>query len=226
MSFLTRYRDDQSRPTLRDAGRDVLVRAVLPILGLLALGLVAGWIVMQPLGGWKSESSFNAWLQTGRTPLLDEVAMVASTMGAVIGNLVLCLVLVIGLWLVTRQWWVSIVPAIALSLEAIVHAVTSAVINRERPEVEQIDAAQPTASFPSGHMGATTAQLLVLVLASCAGIENRVLRTVVIVAATGFLGLLAWSRLYLGMHHLSDVIVGAVNGVACGLLAWGYLRRT
>ena len=37
--------------------------------------------------------------------------------------------------------------------------------------------------------------------------------------------LVAWARLYRGMHHLSDILVGAANGVACALLAWAYLRR-
>jgi undecaprenyl-diphosphatase len=27
------------------------------------------------------------------------------------------------------------------------------------------------------------------------------------------------------MHHLLDIVVGAVNGVVCALLAWHYLRR-
>ena len=37
--------------------------------------------------------------------------------------------------------------------------------------------------------------------------------------------LVGYARLYRGMHHLSDVLVGAVNGVVCMLLAWNYLRR-
>jgi len=27
------------------------------------------------------------------------------------------------------------------------------------------------------------------------------------------------------MHHVSDVLWGAVNVVACGLMAWTFLRR-
>jgi undecaprenyl-diphosphatase len=38
--------------------------------------------------------------------------------------------------------------------------------------------------------------------------------------------LLGWSRLYLGMHHLSDVAVGVLNGVAAAVLGWNYLRRS
>jgi membrane-associated phospholipid phosphatase len=31
--------------------------------------------------------------------------------------------------------------------------------------------------------------------------------------------LVAYARLYRGMHHLSDVVVGAINGLACAALA-------
>ena len=38
--------------------------------------------------------------------------------------------------------------------------------------------------------------------------------------------LVGYARLYRGMHHVSDVVVGALNGLVCALLAWHYLRRS
>ena len=37
--------------------------------------------------------------------------------------------------------------------------------------------------------------------------------------------LVACARVYRGMHHVTDVTVGLLNGLACALLAWRYLRR-
>ena len=37
--------------------------------------------------------------------------------------------------------------------------------------------------------------------------------------------LVGYARLYRGMHHLVDILVGMVNGIVCALLAWNYLRR-
>jgi len=37
--------------------------------------------------------------------------------------------------------------------------------------------------------------------------------------------LVAYARMYRGMHHLSDVIIGAVNGLVCAGLAAGCLVR-
>ena len=33
------------------------------------------------------------------------------------------------------------------------------------------------------------------------------------------------ARLYRGMHHPTDVLMGFVNGLVCAFLAWNYLRR-
>ena len=36
----------------------------------------------------------------------------------------------------------------------------------------------------------------------------------------------ALSRLYLGMHHVSDAVAGVVIGALCALLGWNALRRS
>ncbi len=37
--------------------------------------------------------------------------------------------------------------------------------------------------------------------------------------------LVAYARLYGGMHHVTDVVAGLLNGVVSLTLAWRYLRR-
>lgn len=34
-----------------------------------------------------------------------------------------------------------------------------------------------------------------------------------------------WSRVYPGIHHVSDVVWGALDGLTCGLIAWLFLPR-
>lgn len=73
--------------------------------------------------------------------------------------------------------------------------------DRARPDGEQ---RRSNASFPSGH--AATAFALALVLA------RRWRRLAP--AFWGFAGLVAWSRIYLNRHFLSDVVCGAIIGLA------------
>ena len=56
-------------------------------------------------------------------------------------------------------------------------------------------------------------------------IKHPVLRTAVVVLCGLAPFLVGYARLYRGMHHPSDVFMGAINGILSALLAWGYLRR-
>jgi len=225
MTLLTRYRDDQTAPTILAVGRDLILRAMLPALALLTVGLGVGWVLVGPVGPSQAEDQLSVDAQSVRTPFLDTVALTASAIGSVNGNAIICLMSVALIWIVSRRWWLAALPAVALALHVMVHIATSTLIARPRPHVETLDIGQPTASFPSGHMGATTAQLLVPVLFLFHRVGSRLWRAVVTALVTTYLLLLGWSRVYLGMHHLSDVLWGAVNGVACGLIAWLFLRR-
>jgi undecaprenyl-diphosphatase len=225
MSLVTRYRDDQTAPTILAVGRDLIIRALLPALALFIVGLGVGWILVSPIGSSQAEDQLSVLAQSARTPILDTVALTASLIGGVNGNAMICILSVAVVWIVSRRWWLAALPALALALHVMVHIATSTLVARPRPHVETLDIGQPTASFPSGHMGATTAQLLVLVLFFFHRVESRLWRAVVVVTVSAYLVVLGWSRVYLGMHHISDVLWGVVNGVACGLIAWLFLRR-
>ena len=227
MTLLSRYRDDDSAPTLVGAGRDLILRGLVPAVALFAVGLWVGWWLSGPIGDSLGEDNVNALVQAGRTPALDAVARAASGIGSATGNTLICVAAAALIWVLGMRWWLAALPVVALLLHVMVHIATSTLIDRPRPAVETLDVGQPTASFPSGHMGATTAQLLVIVLFLLHwGIDRWWWRTTVIVIVTGYLLVLGWSRVYLGMHHVTDVAWGGVNGVACGLIGWLFLRRT
>ena len=69
-----------------------------------------------------------------------------------------------------------------------------------------------------------TALYLSFALLAAQRIERVWLRRLVIVVCAVIPFLVAYARLYRGMHHLSDVLIGALNGIACALLAWTCLR--
>lgn len=225
MTTLVRYRDGAEAPTVREVARDLVVRALPPALVLILVGLAVGHFVVPAVSVWTGEDRLSVALQAGRTPFLDGLALTASAIGGVAGNAVICVISVVVVWATSRQWWLATLPLVALNLHIFVHIVTSTLISRDRPNVEQLDIGQPTASFPSGHMGATTAQLLVMALFLWYLFGRLALRVAIVACLTAYLLVLAWSRVYLGMHHPTDVAWGAVNGVACGLIAWRYLRQ-
>ncbi|WP_029251665.1 phosphatase PAP2 family protein [Paraoerskovia marina] len=223
-SFVHRYEIDQSAPTVREAARDLAVRALLPAAGLWLVIVGAGFLITGPLDDLPGEQGVNDWFVDHRVPWLDTFTSVFSQIGTtefIIGGTTVAVVLI--LWR-TRQWWLAVVPALAVAIQAAIFLSSSLVVGRERPEVEKLDDVPPTSSFPSGHTGASFAFYLTLMMFA-QRIGNPALRTTVSVLCLLVPVLVGVARLYRGLHSLTDVVFGMVNGVVCMVLAWGYLRR-
>ena len=197
--------DGSSKPSAGQAARGLLLRAIVPgiVIWLVIVGF--GELLRGPL---KSLNHSESWSHVGNTEIVIGVCVIATAL----------------LWWRTRQWWVAIVPAIAIALQATIFVIATAIIGRPRPEVSKLDPAPPTSSYPSGHVGASTALYLSFALLATQRIERVWLRRLVIVVCAVIPVLVAYARLYRGMHHLSDVLIGALNGIACALLAWTCLR--
>ena len=226
MTFLTRWRDDTSRPTAREFGRDLAVRVLPPLVVWWLAVLAMGWLItdgpLKELG--VSEESVNKSLESSRTALWDGVTLVFSWTGATVSIVGVCLVVVALFWWRTKRWWYAVVPLIAISLQAMVFFFTTLLIDRERPDVEKLDDSPPTSSFPSGHTGAATGLYFTLGLMALQ-IANPVLRRLVVGVCVVIPFLVASARLYRGMHHVSDVLVAIANGLVAAVLAWCWLRR-
>ena len=224
MAFLTRYAEDSSTPSVGSALRDLVVRAVTPALAVWLVVVGIGLFIKGPLDGLRSENGVSRDVQGSRTATLDTVTLVWSHVGNTEIIIGVCVVAVGLLWWRTHQWWVAVVPAIAIALQATVFVIATAVVARPRPDVPHLDPAPPTSSYPSGHVGAATALYLSFALLA-QRIGRPWLRRLVTAVCLLIPLLVAWARLYRGMHHLTDILMGMANGVACALLAWVYLRR-
>ena len=83
--------------------------------------------------------------------------------------------------------------------------------------------APPTSSFPSGHTAASFA-LFWSVMLLAQRIENIVVRRVIQAVCFVFPFCVGFARLYRGMHHLSDVVIGALLGMFCAGVAYAAIR--
>lgn len=92
-------------------------------------------------------------------------------------------------------------------------------VSRSRPPAEAVTALVPEArldSFPSGHTAFATALALAFVIVVARTRAQRI--TAIALGAAGVV-LVAFSRLYLGVHYLSDV-AGSVAVSTAAILAW------
>jgi membrane-associated phospholipid phosphatase len=193
---------------------------------LTLVGLALGWLLLSLLGetsiaNW--DRSLAIWFAEQRTNTLNTLSNMASALSDTTTIVVGLLVMVPTFTWTWKRWRESLTLAVALILESTV--VLTVTAGRDRPPVEQLDASPPTASFPSGHTGAAFAFYWALALIVYWNTENRALRTAATVVALVVPVLVALSRMYRGMHYLTDVLVGGALGVTCTLLAAWLVTR-
>jgi membrane-associated phospholipid phosphatase len=146
-----------------------------------------------------------------RTDWLTDIAKVVSWLGSVWATTAVALVAAVVLGL--RRRWVEVVVLIAaLAIAHIAVPVLKEVVGRPRPEGGLVSASGD--GYPSGHAAyAVIYTWLVLTVAVRVrpGIPNASALIVAGVAVTAAVGL---SRVYLGVHYLSDVAGGWALGVS------------
>lgn len=223
-ALVGRWQLDPSRPEPRQALRDVAVRVLAPAVVLFGAIVGLGLLIVGPLGDPRWEDGLSASLEQRRTATWDAVTRVWSLIGNTEVIIGVCVVAVGLIWWRTKQWWVAIIPAIAISVQAAVFVGSSAIVGRDRPQVRPLDPAPPTSSYPSGHAGAAVALYLTFALLA-QRIEQPWLRRLVTGVCLVIPILVAVARLYRGMHHLLDIVIGILNGLCCAALAWNWLRR-
>jgi undecaprenyl-diphosphatase len=87
-------------------------------------------------------------------------------------------------------------------------------VQRPRPVLDDPLLRLTTFSFPSGHAIAATLFYGALLLVLLAHERRPPVRLAAVVLVAGMVALVAFSRAYLGVHYLSDVLAGICLGVA------------
>ena len=123
------------------------------------------------------------------------------------------------LWRVRRTWvplaWITAVYGSAL----LARAVVGEAVHRHRPPAADWLVAAGGWSYPSGHTLQATAAYGVLLVLLSPGRTGRT-RTLLAGGAALVVALVAASRVYLGVHWLTDVLGSVSLGVALLCLWW------
>lgn len=147
-----------------------------------------------------------------------------SQIGNTAGVIAVCIVVSSLLLWRTRDLPLALVAPVAIAMQGLIFLIAAKVVDRDRPQVDKLDASPPTASYPSGHEGASTGLYFAFALLALR-IERAWLRWTTVILCLAMPLLVAFSRLYRGMHHVTDVSAGMINGAICALLAYGWYRH-
>ncbi len=199
---------NRARPTIRIMLLGYVALAVI----LLMIGLLVTHALNGSVGRWDQHVNEN--LARHRTSGGNSVTKAATSMINTLPAILIAAVASGGLAL-RRRFREAALLVLALILEITVFLPVNFIVARPRPDVPRLNATPSTSSFPSGHTAAATVLFvgLAVIVACCT--TRWVLRALADVVAFGVAGLIAFARVYRGMHHPTDVIVGFLFGLAC-----------
>jgi undecaprenyl-diphosphatase len=180
------------------------------VLGVAFLVAVVVMALAVPIGPLSIDSSWSDAMASIASPVLEDIALVFNALGRGWGW-ALTLAAVAGVLLVRRRIVALVAFLVAEALSSLLSALLKALVGRPRPPDGVVHPVG--SSFPSGHAsyGAVTCIALVLLFAPT---DRRGLWWGL--AGIGIAGM-AWSRTYLQVHWLSDVIGGVLLGAGIAL---------
>jgi membrane-associated phospholipid phosphatase len=198
-------------PAKWDDLRFVLLVAVATI----AVMSCVGWLLVHPLAGSVGDldDRIARWFAARRSSTLDDLTWLGSASAEAVVRITGAAVLSLLFLRWWRRWNEVALLVGALVLEVTVFLVSTFVVDRPRPPVTQLDSIPPTSSYPSGHVAATVVFYGALAIIVWWHTRSRIARGVALAGAIVLPPIVGISRMYRGMHYLSDVVVGTVVGV-------------
>jgi undecaprenyl-diphosphatase len=192
-----------------------------------ALWLVAGFaaVSIAVTAGWMAPLDQAVVMSVAghRTALLNNLAVNLTALGS--APVVTVITLIVSLYALSAGR-----PRIVLALlwtpaSFLLDDVLKLLFQHPRP-TQAIIAIPDSYSFPSGHAVAASALYITLALIAAQGERRQRPRRILLWSGVAVAFLVAWSRVYLGVHYFSDVIGGLLLGGAGSIAAALVLSRT
>jgi membrane-associated phospholipid phosphatase len=189
----------------------LLACAVVLLVALVGLGELLSKVLSHDAVG-RGDVDISRWLAGHRNRDLNEVTGATTKLGETLTITILAVVAVaVAAW-VWRRWREPMLVAAAVAGEVGIFLVVTLLVDRARPPVQHLDPAPPTSSFPSGHTAASVALYGALAVLASERARSALVRGLFVALAVLVPLVVAASRMYRGMHYLTDVLGGLLLG--------------
>jgi len=178
------------------------------VLSAIAFARVAeDYLTHDPLARW--DVSLARWLSGERSTVGTDFFRALTLIGSPAGALAISTVVCVLLYRRRRLVEAALLPVVLAGAE-LLNLILKLSFHRPRPEYAFVDV--ETYSFPSGHAMISTAAYGAFAYLAWSYLRTRRARLALIAATGALVALICVSRLYLGVHYLSDVLAGAAGG--------------
>jgi undecaprenyl-diphosphatase len=207
--------------------------AAVGLLALAYLGLTAVWtglglLTVGPLADtWAgaADQDLATWLVQQRAPALDDFSQLGTIPANTGVKIIVTAIISAGMFFAWRSWREPVLICLPLILEASVFITVTAIVGRPRPAVTALDEVSVNTSFPSGHAAAAAAYCAIVIVILERS-RNVWIRTITVILAVALPLVVGISRMYRGVHYLTDVIAGIALGMVCVVVVYAIVRRS
>jgi membrane-associated phospholipid phosphatase len=219
-----------AQPRLRDTWvvrkHEAFVLASL-YAAFTAVWFSIGWLITHPLkNSWivHTDQSISEWFANHRTSRMNSLSYVGSMMSDTVVKIVVTTLVAVTMLIVWKRWLEPLIVVVALILEALTFITVTTLVGRPRPDVPRLETSPVGSSYPSGHMAAAVAYSAIVVVLLW-HTRRHWLRVLLIAVAVIIPMCVGLARIYRGMHYSSDVVFGALLGVASVIATVAVLRK-
>ncbi|MEN4011399.1 MAG: phosphatase PAP2 family protein [Chloroflexota bacterium] len=153
------------------------------------------------------------WLLNHTSTAGDHIFYTITLLGSF--SVVETVVIAFGLWLVLKKRWPQLVTLLtAVSGGTLLNLILKSMFSRPRPNFTNALYHETSYSFPSGHTMTAVFAYGIIAYLIASFVKNSKWRVVLYAAAVLLALVIGLSRIYLGVHYLTDVLGGWAAGSA------------
>jgi undecaprenyl-diphosphatase len=153
------------------------------------------------------------WLREQATPTLTRWMLLVTNLHSTVA--VSCYAGIVAAVLAWRRKWRRLATVfVCVGGGLLLNVLMKLAFHRARPVLEDPLLTLSSYSFPSGHVAGSTIAYGLLVAWVFGRTRRPLWRVLAVVGAAAAIALVAFTRMYLGVHYLSDVVAAFAEGVA------------
>lgn len=200
--------------------KKVILRSIFVLLAVGGFAVLAICIqqgITQNFDNW-----VYGWVSKTIVDPFTEVLKIVTYVGNVFVVAGICILLLI---IPNTRKKVGIPVSISIACAIGISFLFKHVFTRPRPEILRLVEATGF-SFPSAHATLSSALFIMLIILVCKYLKNIIAKIVLVPLLTFVIFVIAYSRVYLGVHYATDIIGGWLIGFAITLIVYTVCRLT